>query len=152
MTVEVASQIMGYQSSQALWKVIKDIFSAHSSMLQQTREGSLKMLDYVNSMKSFDDNLTFAGNPVPVRQLVYQIMAGLDEEYTLIAVMIQSKSEITWFGFQAELLTYEKRMEQLFAIKGGVTINQATTNLVSSRTRNFNSRVYGHFPGQSHGR
>ncbi|KAI9160967.1 hypothetical protein LWI28_013243 [Acer negundo] len=35
-------------------------------------------------------------------------------------------------------------MEQLLAIKGGVTVNQATTNLVSLRTGNFNSRDYRH--------
>ncbi|KAK0600457.1 hypothetical protein LWI29_015218 [Acer saccharum] len=121
-------------------------------MLQQTRKGSLKMLDYLNTINSFADNLTLAGSPVPIRQLVSQITAGLDEEYTPIVVMIQSKSEITWVELQAELHTYEKRMEQLLAIKGGVTVNQAKTNLVSSRTGNFNSRAHGHSSSISQGR
>lgn len=56
-------------------------------------------------------DLAQTGSLVTIRALVSQVLLGLDEEYNLVVVVIQSKPNITWLDIQFELLSFEKRLE-----------------------------------------
>ncbi|KAL5538576.1 hypothetical protein UlMin_046073 [Ulmus minor] len=102
---KVASRAMGHKTSMSLWEAIKNYF------------GSLKIKEYLNNVKSIADNLFLAGKPVESNDLITQVLAGLDDEYTPIVVQLTSKYPITWEELQSTLITYESQMEQLNAAR-----------------------------------
>ena len=63
--------------------------------LQKVRKGSMKIEEYFNSVKSIADNLALAGKTVESTDLITQVFAGLDEEYTPIVVQITGRKSIT---------------------------------------------------------
>lgn len=82
--------------------------------LQQTRNGSLKMEDYLNKMKNIADNLQLAGCPISNDDLIPQILVGFDLEHNPIIVQLSyDKNNISSMGLQSILLTYEIIFEQL---------------------------------------
>ncbi|KAK4281528.1 hypothetical protein QN277_013008 [Acacia crassicarpa] len=121
MTVEIASQMIGCETSASLWKAITEFVGANTrsritflkSEFQQLKKGSLKMREYLAKMKSVSDNLTLAGCPLSLTDLVTQTLAGLDTEYTPIVVLLSEKDHLSWSELQSKLLTYESRLEQL---------------------------------------
>lgn len=82
-------------------------------------------------MKSFADNLYLAGSPVSAKDLISYVIVGLDEEYTLIVVVLQNE-DLSWTMVQNRLLTYENCQEQLQSYKGMVSINQPLANVASA--------------------
>ncbi|KAK4276358.1 hypothetical protein QN277_019315 [Acacia crassicarpa] len=121
MTVEIAGQMTGCRTSSSLWKSIIEFVGANTksritfleSEFQQLKKGSLKMRDYLAKMKSVSDNLTLAGCPLSLADLVTQTLIGLDIEYTPIVVLLFEKDNLSWSDLQSKLLTYESRLEQL---------------------------------------
>lgn len=87
MTPEVATQVMGHETAKGLWGALQELFSVQSrveedylrQIFQSTRKGSLKMVDYLQTMKTHADNLEQFGSLVPPRALVSQVLLGLDE-------------------------------------------------------------------------
>lgn len=172
MTSDVATQVMGFQTSKDLWEVVQNLFGVQSraeenylkQVFQQTRKNALKMTDYLKIMKSHADNLTLAGSQISTRDLVSQVLTGLDEEYNPVVVLIQGRSNISWSELQVELLTYEKRLEYQHSLKSGVPINQtqvsANINFVDRRlggnqryySTNFNTFRGNNFRGRGRGR
>lgn len=116
MTPEVATQVTGFDSAKEFWDTIKDLFGIQSraeedylrKVFQQCRKGNLKMSDYLRLMKSHANNLGQAGSLVSSRNLVTQVLLGLDEEFNPVVAMIQERGDLSWGEMQAELLVFEK--------------------------------------------
>ncbi|XP_022151683.1 uncharacterized protein LOC111019598 [Momordica charantia] len=152
MAADVAMQVMGFSTSRELWTAVQELFGVQSraevdylkQVFQQTCKGSLQMIEYLKLMKSHADNLALAGSSVSVRDLVSQVLTGLDEEYNPIVVAVQGKVNLSWSEMHAELLTYEKRLEYQNSLKSGIPINQTQTpsvNYVDGRSFQTNQRT-----------
>ncbi|KAJ0043243.1 hypothetical protein Pint_19064 [Pistacia integerrima] len=104
MNLDMASQLMQELTSKELWDAAKELSSAHTKSrviyykgeLQKTRKGGMKMEEYLTTMKAFSDNLTVAGSPISLSDLITQILSGLDAEYTLIVVQLSDKESLSW--------------------------------------------------------
>lgn len=103
MTPEIATQVMGHDEAKPLWDSIQEYFGIQSRsqedynrlILQQTRKGTMKMHEYLNTMKRYFDNLHVVGFPMDMRSFVSHVTAGLDDEYTPIVCVIRSQN-MTW--------------------------------------------------------
>lgn len=62
------------------------------------------------------NNLYLAGSPEDSKDLNLYVIVGLDEEYTLVIVVIQTKYR-SWNEVQSQLLTFGRCQEQLQALK-----------------------------------
>lgn len=99
MMSKIATQVMSNQSSKGLWEVVQQILGVQNKvetnylkrLFQQTRKGSLKMEEYLSTMKKYDGDLALAKNPVSNDDLISQTLSGLDEEYNPIVVVVQGK-------------------------------------------------------------
>lgn len=89
--------------SKKLWNAINDLFGVktRSNIVFYKREfakmqkGSMKMEDYLKAMKNFANNL-LVGHPVPIDDLVTQVLAGLDShEYNPLVCQIMEKESIS---------------------------------------------------------
>ncbi|KAJ0011021.1 hypothetical protein Pint_34054 [Pistacia integerrima] len=109
----------------------------------------MKMEEYLTTMKAFSDNLTLAGSPISLSDLITQILSGLDAEYTLIVVQLSDKESLSWIELQTTLLTFESRLEQLNTYQSGdINLSQATAHIAINRPENKSSNFsYGR--GQS---
>lgn len=107
LSVGIASQVVGCQSSQQLWKAVKDLAGAHTRSrvtllkgeLHRTRKGGLKTSEYLAKMKSLSYNLFLAGSPISSEDLVIQTLAGLDNEYNAIVVQLSDKLDLSWVDY-----------------------------------------------------
>lgn len=59
------------------------------------------MSEYLRLIKMQFHNLGLAGNPVPERALMSQVLLGLDEDYNPVVATIQGKSDINWLDMQS---------------------------------------------------
>ncbi|KAL5582195.1 hypothetical protein UlMin_014637 [Ulmus minor] len=139
---KVASRVVGHKTSMSLWEAIKNYFGIQNRSrivlltreLQKAQKGFLKIEEYLNNVKSIADNLFLAGKPVESSDLITQVLAGLDEEYTPVVVQLTSKDPFTWEELQSILMTYESRMEQLNAARlslAAANISQALANFAN---------------------
>ncbi|KAK9091222.1 hypothetical protein Sjap_024399 [Stephania japonica] len=71
------------------------------------------MSEVLNKMKKFSDNLTTAGAAVPIADLMACTLAGLDGDYLPITTLLFDKEGISWAGFQATLLNFEAKLQQI---------------------------------------
>jgi hypothetical protein len=140
--IEVASELMGYETSKQLWEAIRDLFGLknRSNIVYYKREfsklqkGTMKMVDYLKSMKKLVDNLALAGHPVTLDDLISQTLTGLDSpDYNPIVCQIIEKENISWLELQSKLLTYEKRLEQLNDGIASINLGQPIANFANTR-------------------
>nr|QWX09785.1 hydroxymethylglutaryl-CoA synthase [Pistacia terebinthus subsp. palaestina] len=145
MNPDIASQLMQKLTSKELWDAAKELSGAHTKSrvifykgeLQKTRKGRMKMEEYLTTMKAFSDNLTLAGSPISLSDLITQILIGLDAEYTPIVVHLGDKESLSWIELQTTLLTFESRLEQLNTYQnGGINLSQATAHIAINRPEN----------------
>lgn len=159
MTPEVATRVMGYNSSKKLWNVVNDLFATHNwsnviyykREFQKTPKGGMKMDDYLNTMQTIADNLGLDGHPVEKKDFVSQILVGRDSnEYNPIVYQIIEKQEITWVELQVRLLNYEKRLEQINGAAATLSINvgHLPTNNSSNRPGNNQNKQQCNFSNQ----
>lgn len=101
--LDIATQFIDCKSSQQLWNNSKEFAGAENKAkvlwymgeFQRTRKGQTKMEDYLNNMKQIADNLKLAGSPLPLSDLFFQILAGLDSDYTLVVMTLLDKQDLT---------------------------------------------------------
>ncbi|KAL5563628.1 hypothetical protein UlMin_033375 [Ulmus minor] len=114
INVEVASEVMGNESSEDLWKALETLFGVQTRSnivffkkeFRRMRKGGLKMSEYLKTMKKLADNLALAGQPIGIDDLVSQVLAGLDSlEYNSVVYQINEKEHVTWMELQSILLT-----------------------------------------------
>ncbi|KZV34405.1 hypothetical protein F511_34028, partial [Dorcoceras hygrometricum] len=145
MSSDIASQLMQKATSKELWDGAKELSGAqtrsrivyYKAELQKTKKGGMKMEEYLTTMKAIADNLAMAGNPIPLPDLIVQILSGLDAEYTPIVTLLTDKISVSWIELQTNLLTYESRLEQLHTYQtDGIQANHASAHFATSSTTN----------------
>lgn len=144
MTADVASQLLHCKTSAQLWKAVNDLMSAHSKSrvtmykydLQQTHKGSSSIDEYLSKMKSIADNLSMAGSPISESDLITQVLAGLDSEYTPIVIYLTDKDNLTWIDLHSRLLTFERHLEHISSVN---SLNKSFANVAVSAIGNGNS-------------
>lgn len=121
MTEEVATQLLHCETSKELWEDAQSLAGAHTrsritllkTEFHSSRKGSMKMEEYLVKMKSLADSLKLTGSPISNSDLIIQTLAGLDSDYNALVVQLSDKNDLTWVDLQAQLLTFESRLEQL---------------------------------------
>nr|KYP75308.1 hypothetical protein KK1_008029 [Cajanus cajan] len=121
MTEGVATQLLHCETSKELWEGAQSLVGAHTrsrvtllkTEFHSSRKGSMKMEEYLIKMKLLADSLKLAGSPISNTDLITQTLAGLDINYNAIIVQLSDKNDLTWIDMQAQLLTFENRLEQL---------------------------------------
>ncbi|KAL5546518.1 hypothetical protein UlMin_006205 [Ulmus minor] len=96
-----------------------------------------RVMGHKTSMSLWEAIKNYFGKPVESSDLITQVLAGLDEEYTPIVVQLTSKDPITWEELQSTLMTYESRMEQLNAAR--LSLAAANTSQASANFANRSS-------------
>ena len=64
-------------------------------------------------MKNIADQLTLAGASITSNKLVVHTLNGLDTEYNAIVVKLLDHTDLSWVDFQAHLLAFKSRLDQL---------------------------------------
>ncbi|XP_062076240.1 uncharacterized protein LOC133780651 [Humulus lupulus] len=159
MTESIATEVMSCDTSAALWTALETLFGAHSrskmdevrTKIQTVRKGGLTMSEYLRQKRQWADVLTLAGEPYPEKQLVANVLSGLDMEYISIVVLIEARPTTSWQELQDILLSFDSKMERLSAISGSqkapgaacalaattaITANMATTRPVTNGRNN----------------
>uniref|UniRef100_A0A803PL25 Uncharacterized protein n=1 Tax=Cannabis sativa TaxID=3483 RepID=A0A803PL25_CANSA len=90
MTESIATEVMGCDSSAALWRALEILFGAHSK---------LKMDEYRTKIQTTQKG-------------------SLDIEYLPIVLMVEAKPTTTWQELQDTLLSFDSKFERLSAISG----------------------------------
>lgn len=104
MTPAVAADVVNFTTSREVWKALEQMYGATSKarinqlrgILQNTKKGSTKMLEYLAVMKQASENLQLAGAPVSLSDLISYVLGGLDSEYIPIICTIQEKEISSW--------------------------------------------------------
>ncbi|CAJ2667558.1 unnamed protein product [Trifolium pratense] len=137
MTIGIATQLLHCETSKQLWEEAQSLAGAHTrsqiiylkSEFHSTRKGEMKMEDYLIKMKNLADKLKLAGNPISNSDLIIQTLNGLDSEYNPVVVKLSDQTALSWVDLQAQLLTFESRIEQLNNLTN-LTLN-ATANVAN---------------------
>ncbi|KAF1859044.1 hypothetical protein Lal_00000868 [Lupinus albus] len=137
MTADIATQLLHCETSKQLWDEAQSLAGAHTrsrvtylkSEFHSTRKGGLKMEDYLSKMKNLADKLKLAGNEISNSDLLIQTLNGLDSEYNLVVVKLSDQTTLSWVDLQAQLLTFDNRLEQLNSLTN-LNLN-ATANVVN---------------------
>ncbi|KAL5538061.1 hypothetical protein UlMin_042271 [Ulmus minor] len=146
--IEVAFELIGYETSKLLWEAIRDLFGVRnrSNIVYYKREfnklqkGNMKMSEYLKNMKRLVDNLALAGHCVTLDDLISQTLTELDSsEYNPMVCQITENENITWVELQSKLLSFEKRLEQMNAGISAMNLGQPQANFVSTKGGNNNS-------------
>ncbi|KAK7310687.1 hypothetical protein RJT34_08347 [Clitoria ternatea] len=115
-------------SSPCSVKLDRDNYLLWKSLVLPLTKGS--------KMKTLADNLKLAGSPVSTSDLIIRTLAGLDSEYNPIVVQLSDKDNMTWVDLQAQLLTFENRLEQLNSFSN-LTINASANAVTRSNHKSF---------------
>jgi len=73
----------------------------------------MKKEEYLVKMKNLANRLKLAGSPISNSDLIIQTLNGLDSEYNHVVVKLSDQTSLTWVDLQAQLLTFESRLDQL---------------------------------------
>ncbi|KAK4268459.1 hypothetical protein QN277_025114 [Acacia crassicarpa] len=96
MTQDIGAQLLHFQTIKALWTEAREFTSASTrahimvvkNELHNTQKNSLTMEAYLNKMKSLSDELTLAGFPIAMDDLILHMLDGPDSEYNAIVVKL----------------------------------------------------------------
>lgn len=148
ITPDIAMRVMGTTNSKELWTAIEESYRVHNRSriiffigeMQKLRKGTMNIEQYLNKVKLLADNLEIAGKTVAHTDLVTQVLAGLDEDYTPIVVQINGRDYISWGELQSTLMTYESRLEHLNSLRSDIVeinINQTSANFSQRSASNY---------------
>ncbi|XP_019450668.1 PREDICTED: uncharacterized protein LOC109352938 [Lupinus angustifolius] len=87
------------------------------------------MENYLIKVKSLAGKITLASSLVSTSDLIIQTLNGLDSKYNHVVVKPSDQITPSWVDLQAELLTFESRIEQLNNLTN-LTLN-ATANVAN---------------------
>ena len=94
LTPEIMGQIIGYQTSNAVWTTLEKFFSASSKTrimhvrvaFQTIGKGSLSIMEYILKLKTLTNNLAAIREPLAERDQILQHLGGLGADYDPIIV------------------------------------------------------------------
>ncbi|KAL2542762.1 Uncharacterized protein Adt_03740 [Abeliophyllum distichum] len=79
--------------------------------------------------------LEIARKKIDHTNLVTQVLAGLDEEYTPIVVQVNRRDQVSWHELSSTLMTFESSLEYLSQVRN----NFGSINLTQGSPQNANS-------------
>jgi hypothetical protein len=124
MYQEVLPHVHRIESAAGVWRAIEEMFAAQSEARitnllvapANTKKLQMTTVEFLTKMQGFADELVSAGHPLPDRQLVSYILAGLGGGYnSLVAVLGASTTPITLSMLYSQLHAYDQRQEMLNA-------------------------------------
>ncbi|KAJ0043879.1 hypothetical protein Pint_18196 [Pistacia integerrima] len=143
---------MDYTTSTDLWKALEKLYSTHSKSrmnatrahIQTNRKGKSIMEEDLKQMKSWVDVLAIVRNPYLEPQLVANMLFGLDREYMHIAILIESRDNITWQELHELLLNYDSKLDHVDAFGGMNKVTRTfSANYAANRRGNNNPNNKG---------
>jgi hypothetical protein len=91
-------------------------------LLTTTQKGHLSVVEYINKMKSQDEEMIAAGKPLEDDELIEYILAGLDQDYDPIAFVVIARTDPVSLGeLYSQLLTFETHRALMGAHEGGAS-------------------------------
>jgi len=86
MTLEIGAQLLHYKTTLELWTSSKELTCVSmksrvmviKASLYQSWKGNLKMEEYLAKMKGISDQLTLAGAPIAIDDLILHTLNSLD--------------------------------------------------------------------------
>jgi hypothetical protein len=124
MTEDILGQMIGRDTSMAVWACVTAMFSAQNRtgvrqlrrQLTSLKKNDLSASDYFNKMKGFADALATVGYPVTDDELIDYIVVGLGTQFEALqssmTVLSATNAVITLSDFYAMLLNCESIQEQ----------------------------------------
>ncbi|KAL2471126.1 Integrase [Abeliophyllum distichum] len=130
-------RMMGSDDSHKLWKAIKETYGIQNKSritfltieLQTSRKGDLNIDQYLSKVKILADNIEVARKPILLADLVNQVLAGLDEDYTPIVVTIEVEEEGA--GIEEIEPTTMKGLSAKYVENQGIRLMCATIDTMS---------------------
>ncbi|KAL2453202.1 Glutamate receptor [Abeliophyllum distichum] len=110
MNLTQAASVKPDRDNFLLWKnVIMPIVRGHGLEgyllgMKRIRKRSMSMDQYLSTIKQL------AGKKIDHADLVTQVLAGLDEEYTPIIVQVNCRDQVSWHELSSTLMTFEIRL------------------------------------------
>ncbi|GAV63219.1 UBN2 domain-containing protein, partial [Cephalotus follicularis] len=130
LTKNVHAQVVGLESSHAVWKYLASVFSSQSQAriiqlrlsLHSLKKGADSMSSYLLKAKSISDELSLASKPVFDDDMVLYILGGQSSEYASLVTSITNRvTPISVTDLHGLLLNEEIRIQ-----------SSVTTDLVST--------------------
>ncbi|GAV81757.1 UBN2_3 domain-containing protein, partial [Cephalotus follicularis] len=120
LTESVHAQVVGLQSSHAVWQYLSSAFSSQSQArilqlrlsLHSLKKGADSMASYLLKAKSISDELSLASKPVSDDDMVLYILGGLSSEYASLVTSITTRvAPISVADLHGFLLNEEIRIQ-----------------------------------------
>jgi hypothetical protein len=113
------SQFRACGTAAKMWAVIEGNFTFATRactvnsriVLATTMNGDLSIVNYINKMHIFGDELATVGKPIDVDDLISYILTGLDFEYNSVVTTLVTKENVTHGEVYAQLLSFKQRLE-----------------------------------------
>ncbi|KAF4376042.1 hypothetical protein G4B88_029406 [Cannabis sativa] len=155
MTESIATEVMGCESSSSLWQALETLFGAHSRVkmddyrtkIQTARKGAMSMAEYLRQKRQWADVLALAGDPYPEKQLVSNILSGLDIEYLPIVLQVEARISTTWQELQDILLSFDSKLDRLTTLSGAtknLNLSSPTANVAATKSSSFSGNRGSH--------
>ena len=116
LTLDIMSQIVGYQTSHEAWIALQQIFSSSSKArimqlileFQTIKKGGESMMEYILKMKTVSDYLATVGEPVKEIDQILQLLRGLrSEDNAIVASLTTRDEELSLHSVHSMLLTHK---------------------------------------------
>lgn len=132
VTKDVLSQITAAKKAAQAWSAVENMFTAQTrarSMnmrlaLTTTKKGSMTIAEYFGKMRSLSDEMAAAGKQLDEKEIVVNILNGLDGDLNPVMSALVTRAEPISVGeVYAQLLSFETRLE--FEDGTGASVNSA---------------------------
>jgi hypothetical protein len=120
VTKDVLSQITAAKKAAQAWSAVENMFTAQMRArtmnmrlaLTTTKKGSMTIAEYFGKMKSLSDEMAAAGKQLDEKEIVANILNGLDGDLNPVMSALVTRAELTLVGeVYAQLLSFETRLE-----------------------------------------
>ncbi|GAV73897.1 UBN2_3 domain-containing protein [Cephalotus follicularis] len=138
LTESVHAQVVGLESSHAVWQYLSSAFSSQSQTrimqlrlsLHSLKKGADSMSSYLLKARSISDELSLASKPVYDDEMVLYILGGLSSEYASLVTFITTRvTPISIADLHGLLLNEEIRIQSsVTTYLAYATANMALTN------------------------
>ncbi|KAK1644341.1 hypothetical protein QYE76_062146 [Lolium multiflorum] len=124
LSLEILPHVHRIEIAAGVWQALEEMFAAQSEArvtnllvaLANTKKLQMTTAEFLTKMQGFADELVSAGHPLPDRQLVSYILAGIGGGYnSLVAALGVATTPITLSMLYSQLHAYDQLQEMLNA-------------------------------------
>lgn len=136
MDEDIACQLVGCKTAQAVWTSVTTMFSAQSRanvrhikrQLHSLRKEELSAAEYMHKMKALADVMAAAGSPIDDDDLIDYILIGLGSGYNSIAASLSvSSTDMSYSSFYSLVMSFEALQAQQSLAEGWSSSANAAT-------------------------